>query len=182
MKSIATLSILFLVLFVSSCKTESAEKTTKAAVSPDQEIANIERQEALLFDAMGEHSDSMATKVMGSYKSFINDNPDHERTPEFLFRSANIARSYKKYDEALSNYKNIVANYPEYENIVESHFLMAFMYDNDYKDKAKAETVYKEVMEKYKGHLFAKQAEERLKTLHLTDDELIKRFKEQNKN
>lgn len=171
---------LLLLLSIASCGDSEQTSTQTKAVDPDQEIARIEAAEVKLFDAMGKHSDSLATVVMDGYKQFISDHPDHERTPEFLFRSANIARSYRDYDQAIANYERIVKDYPDYENIVESHFLMAFMYDNDFKDKPKAEEIYKQVAAQYPDHNFASQATERLKTLYLSDEELIKRFKEMN--
>ncbi|MDA0973487.1 MAG: hypothetical protein O2867_07120 [Bacteroidetes bacterium] len=143
-------------------------------------IADIESMEKKLFSTMESPDDSLADALMTAYEAFNTEFKENEMAPEFLFRAANVARSFNEYDRALSCYETILADHPEYENIIETKFLIAFMYDNDFKDKDKAEELYKKMAAEYPRHLFGKEAAQRLETLHMTDQEMLEHFKRKN--
>ncbi len=106
---------------------------------------------------------------------------DKEKAPEYLYKVAALSRAVKLPSKALKVYDKILTDYPGYERNPEVAFLMAFTYDEDLKEVELAREAYQEVIEKYPGDMWAKQAEERLKTLGMSDDELIKSFMEKNK-
>jgi hypothetical protein len=65
--------------------------------------------------------------------------------PEFLDRVVNIAGGLKDYQPGLDNYQAIVDGSPVFERVIDTKFLIAFMCDNEIKDKVKAEAHYKTV-------------------------------------
>ncbi len=172
---VTTLLLVLSLMLFAACSTDKFD-----SMSDTEAIALIESQEESLFDAMGQHSDSVSRSVLGLYDKFAAKFPAHELTPEYLSRAGNISRSLKDYDMAISKYQTIVDKYPDFEKVTEAHFLIAFIYDNDLKQKEKAKAVYQKIADTRGDHVFAKQAKERLETIHLSDKELIERFKRQN--
>jgi tetratricopeptide (TPR) repeat protein len=123
----------------------------------------------------------LAKQLLGDYEDFASSCPENDMAPIFLDRAANIARGLKDYERGLKNYQAIVDRYPNFDRIIETKFLIAFMYDNEIKDKSKAEEHYKAVAEEYPTHVFGKNAKDRLVTLHMSDKELLEFFEEKNK-
>ncbi len=167
MKKILGIALLAL-LTLASCNSEA------------DKIRSIEACEQVLFDKEKEFDENIAKQLLSDYEDFSSSYPKNEMAPVFLDRAANIARGLKDYQRGLDNYQAIVDGYPEFERIIETKFLIAFMYDNEIKDKAKAEQHYKAVAEEYPGHVFGRNAKDRLITLHMTDEELLEFFEKKN--
>ncbi|NND93913.1 MAG: hypothetical protein HKN45_03555 [Flavobacteriales bacterium] len=168
-RSIGIAVIIFMGLIAVSCNSE-AEK-----------IMHIEDTEKVLFDKEKDFDETLAEQLLNEYEAFAASYPENEMTPVYLDRAANIARGLKDFERGLKNYQAIVEGYPEFERIIETKFLIAFMYDNEIKDKAKAEEHYKAVAQEYPDHIFGRNAKDRLITLHMSDEELLEFFDEKNK-
>ena len=149
-------------------------------MSDKESIAQIEQMEKKLFATMEAPDDSLANDLMTAYEQFNEDYKENELAPECLFRSANLARSFNQYQRALGYYQSIVDGHPYYQNIIETKFMIAFMYDNDLKDKKKAEELYKSISAEYPNHIFGREAAKRMETLHMTDQEMLDYFKRKN--
>jgi len=165
-----------LLVACSSPQTAEEQEVLPAA----EQISNLESLEKQMFTDKAQPDDSLANVIMDGYERFASQYPEHEMAPVFLDRSANVARGFRQYDRVLKDYKKIVSDYPDYEKIIETRFLIAFTYDNELKDKVEAEKHYKAIAEEYPNHLFGKEAKQRLATLHMSDEELIQHFKELN--
>ncbi|MFT4661686.1 MAG: tetratricopeptide (TPR) repeat protein [Patiriisocius sp.] len=151
-----------------------------AEKSSDVSHLDIENIEKSLFKNPNSISDSLKLVAFEAYNEFSTKHPKDEMSPEYLFRAANISRSFKKYDEAIRIYQRIVDLYPAYNMVTESHFLIAFVYDSDLNDKEKASAIYEQVAKKYPNEKFGKEAAMRLETIHLTDEELMDMFRKKN--
>ncbi|NNC82499.1 MAG: tetratricopeptide repeat protein [Flavobacteriales bacterium] len=151
-----------------------------ACTTAAERIGQIEQLEIAMFDKDKKFDEDIARDLMGDYEQFAEEFPEHEMAPEFLDRAANIARQLKEYERGLENYQTIVVRYPDFEKIIETKFLIAFMYDVELKNKEKAEEKYKAVAEQYPDHVFGKNAKDRLVTLHMSDEELIEFFNQKN--
>lgn len=142
--------------------------------------ANIASLEKELFDSNASFNQQKTADLMQGYLKytslFIND----AKVPEYLFKAAGIARSVKLPTKSIELYTQVVKEYPEYEKKAEAMFLVAFVYDNDLNDKGKAKSVYKDFIEKFPTNQLANDAKERLKTIDMTDEEMIKMFEEKN--
>jgi len=160
------LLILFLTVCLISCQDNAHEK--------------IEAVQEIMFKHPDNINDSIKTVAFDLYMEFSNKNPEDEMCPEYMFRAANIARSFKKYEDAIDIYEKIVSNYSDYNMVTESHFLIAFVYENDLNDKVKAKEIYEEVAKQYPDEKFGEQAALRLKTIHMSDEEMLRMFQEKN--
>jgi len=149
-------------------------------MTEQESISQIEQMEKDLFSKMEVPNDSLADVLITAYETFNMDYKDHELAPEFLFRAANLARSFNEFDRAMGHYQTILNQHTDYQNIIETKFMIAFMYDNDLKDKKKAEEVYKSIAAEYPEHIFGREASKRLETLHMTDQEMLDYFKRKN--
>lgn len=164
-----------LLVILLSCGVSNQESST-GELSGEQLLEHIEGLEEELFNTMASPDDSIAHELIRSYERFADKDPGHEMAPEFLFRAANVARSFKEYDQALAFYQRILKNHGSYQNKIETEFLIAFMYDNDFKDKEKAKAEYQRISQTYPDHIFGIQAAQRLEHIDLTDEELIELF------
>lgn len=164
-------------LILSACGGETS--STKAL--PAEDIKAIEALESQLFSELQEPKEDVAKKLMANYEQFAKEHPEHEQAPVYLDQSANIARSiFRDYKRGLACYEGIVEKYPDYDRIIDVKFFIAFMYDNELKDKAKAEEHYKAIAEQYPDHIFGRNAKDRLKTLHISDKELLEHWEKKN--
>ncbi len=167
--------VLFLcasVIFFTSCSTLD---------SPVEQIGGLEKLESQLFSELKEPNEDIANQLMDGYEKFAKDYPEHEQAPVYLDQSANIARSiFRDYQRGLDCYEAIVENYPDYERVIDIKFFIAFMYDNELKDKVKAEAHYKAIANEYPNHVFGRNAKDRLGTLHISDKELIEQWEKKN--
>ena len=169
MRSIVILCVT--VILFSACGSQLTEK---------ESITQIEKMEKDLFATMETPDDSLADALMTAYESFDAQFKESELAPEYLFRAANLARSFNDYKRAIGHYEAIVDHHADYENIIETKFMIAFMYDNDFKDKKKAEELYKSIAAEYPEHIFGREANKRLETLHMSDQEMLEYFKRKN--
>lgn len=158
----------------------------KSAPTEAERIEEIERLMADMFKYssspdMRAESDSVAALLKERYDAFVAKYPEHEVAPMYLDQAANIARKDKDYPAVLDYYQRIVKDYPDYENIVQVKFLIAFVYDTELNDKEKARSHYQAVASEHPEHNFGKNAKARLENLHMSDQELMEHFQEKNK-
>ncbi|MEM7162372.1 MAG: tetratricopeptide repeat protein [Bacteroidota bacterium] len=166
-------------LFACSAPNESIESGPSQAQMKNA----IDSIETFLFEKTnGLHEPSMK-RLKDAYLAYADTFPDDKLSADYCFRAANMARGLKTYPEAISIYQRILDNYPDSKNYVDSHFMMAVVYDNDLKDKLNAKKVYAEVAQKYPDHKFGKDAQALLdnKMIDLSDEDLVKFLEEKNK-
>ncbi|HLV52934.1 MAG TPA: tetratricopeptide repeat protein [Cryomorphaceae bacterium] len=155
---------------------QHAEKNTRTRV---QWLAEIDSLENIVytgdFDVDHPAVGELLRSYLGYTKIFVSDK---EHTPEYLYKAAALTRAVDLPVKALKLYDQILTDYPDWEKSPETAFMIAFMYD-DMNEKDRAREAYQRVIDKYRGDHWAVQAEERLKSLDLTDEELIRKFNQQ---
>lgn len=175
------LSVLFLatpLVFAACSGTSGEEEQVKEEIKAL--ATRIDSLENLLFGQESKVDKEVAAQLLQSYLKFTDTYPADERTPDFLYKGAGIARGVGVHSRALKMYQRILEDYPEYGKQAETSFLIAFTYDNDLKEIDLAKEAYNQVIEDYPDHEFAAQAKERLKTIDLSDEELIELFMQRN--
>jgi len=165
-----------------SCATDKVSTPLPAS----DQIAEIEEIMEKMFEIstnsnMRAQSDSIMEVLNERYDRFVKENPEHEMAPVYLDNAANIARKKKDYKTALEYYNRIVKDYPQSENIVDTKFLIAFVYDAELNNKEKAREQYQAVVDEYPNHILGRNAKARLENLHMSDEELIEHFESMNK-
>ncbi len=181
--------IALLILF-SACQqannqaSEEKPSNTQVVKSVDktsltQEIAKVENDlyntQSFSFNAQ------KAKKVVEAYNQYTTAFPKDAKTPEYLFKSAEIYRSLKQYRKAVETYQNIHSNYPNFEKTPHSLFLMGFSYENDLKNLDEAKKAYQNFLNKYPKHELAKDVNFSLQNLGRAPEEIIKQFEQSKK-
>jgi len=181
--------IALLVLFTacqptSNQATEDTPSNTQVVKSVDkasltQEIAKVENElyntKSFSFNAQ------KAKKVVEAYTQYTKAFPKDEKTPEYLFKSAEIYRSLKQYQKAVMTYQNIYSGYPNFEKTPHSLFLMGFSYENDLKNLEEAKKAYESFLSKYPKHELAKDVSFSLQNLGRAPEDIIKQFEDSKK-
>jgi outer membrane protein assembly factor BamD (BamD/ComL family) len=115
------------------------------------------------------------------YGVFLKRFPNDTLTPHVLFRAASTGRQLGRGQESINQYDRIIKDYPQWYRVPDAAYMKAFTLDDQLGQKGEAEVAYKEVIANYPDHHFARDAQAMLDNLHLTDEELIKKFEEMNK-
>ncbi|MGZ4057304.1 MAG: tetratricopeptide repeat protein, partial [Bacteroidia bacterium] len=116
-----------------------------------------------------------------AYYDFISMFPDDSLSPDFIFKSAEIATATQQYPQALQDYQTIENKYPNYKLYPESLFLQASLLDNFMNDDAKAKVVYQKVIDKFPASSYANDAKAAISNMGKSDEELHKEFMKKNK-
>jgi tetratricopeptide (TPR) repeat protein len=176
MKNVFRFLIVVSIALVAACSGGTKEADSEKAAL----VSTIDSLEQAFFGNEMNVDKELAAQLLQSYIKFTDTYPMDEHTADYLYKGAGLARGVRLYTRALQMYTRILTDYPDYKKIVETQFLIAFTYDNDIKDIEKAKEAYNLVIEMYPDHEFAVQARERLKTIDLSDEELIELFMQMN--
>lgn len=176
-----TLIGLFIAIVVSACTSEQSDEQQKVKEEMTSLEHRIDSLEQVLFSNNTSVDKEAASQLLQSYIRYTESYPASAMCPDYLYKGAGIARGVGVHQRALEMYQQILADYPDFPKQAETQFLIAFTLDNDIKDIEAAKGAYNVVIEKFPDHVFAEQAKERLKTIDLTDEELIELFIERNK-
>lgn len=174
--------ILPLFLFTLSCSDNDGKN---GGEKPEKEdlLTKIEALEDTVdeMSKKGKFSDRKMRDLMDAYKGFVEHYPDDSLAPEHLFRAGGVARSLDEPQRAINIYRRILNEYPETDQEPTVRFLLAFVYDQDLNKKNKAKELYQAVIDSFPDHKLARDAEQYLKVIDMSDEELMKHFEEQQK-
>lgn len=163
-------------LLLAACGDSVSEKELEVKHEKDALAMQIDSLETILFGQESRIDREAAAQLLQSYIQFTDTYPADDRSADYLYKGAGIARGVGVHSRALKMYERILSDYPEYKKQAETQFLIAFTFDNDLNEKDLAREAYNKVIEKFPEHEFAAQSRERLKTLDLSDEELIELF------
>jgi len=164
------LAILFLVTSLFAC--------TPATESKDSLLSSIKTAEDALYgnkDVLEFDKDKAETLVK-AYQGYASSNPDDSLSANYLFKSAEVLRSLRKFNEAVGIYKKIGDNYPNYDKAPHSLFLLGFSYENDLNALPEAKKCYEQFLAKYPSHELADDVQFSLNNLGKSPEEIIKEF------
>jgi len=102
--------------------------------------------------------------------------PKSSKSPEYLFKAGETARSIRQFPKAIDIYNWIYDKFQENDKAPQALFLKAFTLDNDLKQKDAAKALYEEFLKKYPNNDFADDTEFLLKNIGISDDDIIKGF------
>lgn len=145
--------------------------------------AEIDSLEQIVYDDDFTFDPEVVSDLKHRYEKFARRfGGDEEKSPEYLYKAGALSRALGKPTDAVKTYRLLLTKFSGYARAPEVQFLIAFTYDEDLREKALAEDAYKEVINKFPGDHWALQAERRLETLHMTDEEMVRFFMERNRN
>lgn len=146
------------------------ESATKAVTDAEAALYSQDPQEQVIFDQ------KKAKTVIDAYHTYADNFADDAKTPEYLFKAAEVHRSLKEYGKAVEIYKQIFEKYPAYEKAPQSLFLLGFSYENDVKNIEEAKKVYQQFLDKFPTHELADDVQFSMSNLGKSPEEIIKEF------
>lgn len=163
----------------------SYENTSKLAEKLPE---NIESTDQRLDKMVNSMFDTETGKIdFKAATSFINNaelmailQPKNAKSPDYLHKAAETARSVRMFEKALDFYRLIYNNFPSYDKAPQALFLQAFTLDNDLQKYSEAKVLYEEFLKKYPENDFADDTQFLLENLGKDEAEIIKSFEKNN--
>ena len=163
----ALVTLILIAVFV-SCKSPKEKLTEKIKAN----------EEKLFNDSTKMLDPRFAAEELAAYQEFVNTFPTDTAAAGYLFKAADLAHGMRKSYDAVRLYKEFIAQFPAHPKAAAGEFLLAFVYDNDLKQKDSAKIFYKSFLQKYPEHQLAPSAKASLDQIEmgLSDEELVKMF------
>lgn len=108
---------------------------------------------------------ALAEKLIVEYTRFTDSFPQHNKTPEYLFRLSELYYGQRQFKYQTQTLRTIIENYPDYTKIDFCYYMLAHMLDSEYDERTEAKKFYLALLEKYPRSEFAADVEMRLKTI-----------------
>lgn len=140
----------------------------------EDRIESLGRQ--MFNDSLGRIEYRIANDFINSCELHAMLLPESAKSPEFLHKAGETARSIRAYTKALEFYEWIGEKYPDYEKAPQALFLRAFTLDNDLGRIEEARTLYEAFLAKYPNDDFADDTQFLLDNLGKDDEEIINSF------
>jgi tetratricopeptide (TPR) repeat protein len=121
---------------------------------------------------------SVAKEYIALTQNYAQALPDDPKSPELLYKSAEIARSIGAYEQALSIYATIEGYFPNYEKASKALFMQAFTYAEDLNNPEQARKLYESFIAKYPNDDFVDDAQILLETLGKSDEEVFQKLQQ----
>lgn len=159
------------------CQGEGGERN--ACEDLALEIAQLEPK---LFGAAVPGEEQMAPDeavrdtLLVKYAAFANACHEDERTPEMLFRRADLLRSTGAVHEAMTLLRDLHDHHPNYPGRARAAFLVGFLAEVELNDREQARMTYQQVLEVHPGTEEAEWAQQALNQLDLTPDQILTKF------
>lgn len=140
-----------------------------------QLIATIDSLEQIVYADDNLNPDPESVRYLRArYDEFARRfGGDTEKCGEYLYKSAAVSRGLGEPMQAIKTYEHLLRKHKGFMRAPEVAFLIAFTYDEDLNQKELARTAYEKVIEKYPGDHWSIEAERRLATLDMSDEELL---------
>jgi tetratricopeptide (TPR) repeat protein len=148
------------------------------APDPLEARARITAMEDSLFNSSGFDARS-AQALLDVYKRYALTFQRDTLVPEYLFRAASVCRTMGDPEQSIVLYDRIMVDYSGWDKLPDVLYLKAFVMDTDLGRKGEAKRAYQKVINVFPEHPFAHDARMMIQNLDLTDEELVRRFQEQ---
>jgi TolA-binding protein len=184
-----------LLILSASCGNSKSEKAIKAKEDSlrrqvykdskpvkEQFAATVKQAEERMKAAKSASYDAgIANALIKSYLDYANAFPNDTLSPDYIFRSAEIASSGGSYDQALILFKSVTDKYSRYKYVVEALYEEAMIYDSKLPGQTeKARIIYQQIIDDYPKHKLAEDAKIAIANLGKTDEQLVKEFEKKN--
>lgn len=155
-------------LFLVSCD-NATEKEDKNLL-----IKNIKQLEIQYFSTENyQPKKADFDSLISLYSNYIETFNDDSLTVTYMIKKANILVIVKNYKEAVTIYNDININHADSKYAPDALFYEAMIYGDNLKNEVMAEKKYKEFIEKYPNNEFRDDAENSIKLLGMSDEEIM---------
>ncbi|MFT3886081.1 MAG: tetratricopeptide repeat protein [Flavobacteriales bacterium] len=123
-----------------------------------------------------------AQALLDVYLAYAKVFPLDTLTPEYLFRAAGGKNNLGDARGGITLYDRIIANYPDWRKTPDAYYLKALSLDKDLHQLGEAKMAYEAFIRQYPEHPFVNDARKMVEYLGMSDEDLIRRFEEMNKD
>jgi len=138
-----------------------------------------EIEKNLMDEESLEISRGLSVKLLETAQKHLEKFPESEYRRELIRKGSRAAQGLGQDYEAIRLINIAIKDNKNDSTIIDEMNLRAFLFDK-MDNKKKAQEAYEEIIALFPNHESVIMHKERLKTLHLTEDELIKLFEEKN--
>lgn len=149
--------------------------------APDAKMVEANRRIRAMEDSLFEHrafDQRSAQAMVDIYKAYALAYPNDSMAPEYLFRAAGTLKSMHQADNSIVLYDRLIREHPSWKRLVDVLYMRALTLDDDLDRLGEARTAYQLVITTFPDHPFARDAKVMIENLGLSDEELIQRFKQ----
>ncbi len=175
--------VFVLAVVLAACGGEKVEKAKK--LTPEelkqQAYDQIMSMEKSMMAVQNDKIDTMkATKLSKLYVSFALNNLKDKEASDFMFKAGELRMGVGQFNKSIEIFEQLNRSFPEHDKAAETDYLIAFIYHNYLMNLGTAEAKYRVVIKKYPNHDLAQDARVAIKTLGMSDEELIEMFEKKN--
>jgi len=138
-----------------------------------QKVLQLERVLMLAEDVSS--NEVLARKVLQEYTLFLELYPDADVAPELYFKSGEILKGLGQYLNAAKAFHQVHTKYKHTSIAPIALFQQADCFEAMDQRKT-AKNTYEEFINRYPNHPYTDQAQDMIKLLHFSDQELIQKF------
>jgi tetratricopeptide (TPR) repeat protein len=129
----------------------------------------------------GKEKNALYLQMARYYASYAYKYPDDEKAPEYLYLAAQSYNTVENGQQAVMFLEKFVKEYKDHPRYPNTLFMLAFFYENSVKNLEKAEQYYKRFIEEFPEHELADDAEQSIKNLGKSPEEIVREFEEKQK-
>lgn len=161
-----------LIWWATACQQTQSDKGGKDKIL--EEIGQLEKQLLKTGDASKEKE--AALSLVEKTQHYAALFPEDEKTPELLYKAADIARGAKEYGKAVQLWGQLWRKYNDAPKAPMALFLQGFTFDSELRDANMAKKYYRTFLKKYPNDSLATQVQQLLKVVEMTPEDLVKEF------
>lgn len=144
-------------------------------------VEDLKEAEATLFNDDMTANKETVPEVVDLFCQYVNENPEAEDAPNWLFKAFEIAVGYLEPQKAIEIGEKLFENYPDYDKTPVGMFMLGTMvYEDKLGELGKAKMLYEKLIAEYPESEFAPVAEQAIINLGKTPEEIIREFEEMN--
>lgn len=144
-------------------------------------VEDLKKAEKTLFNEDMTANTEAVPGVVDMFCQYVNENPEAEDAPEWLFKALEIAVGYLEPQKTIEIEEQLYKQYPNYDKTPVGMFMLGTMvYEDKLGELGKAKMLYEKLIAEYPDSEFAPVAEQAIINLGKTPEEIIREFEEKN--
>jgi len=179
------LSIVLCGTILISCDSSDSDETInieakvgEVKMDTAQFIKQVEEIESKLNTTAPDKKDLiLAASLFEKYATIF---PEDAKSAGYLLKASDFNLAIGKVQKSVYLLNLIIDNYPNYSKLESVYFNRANHTDFDLRDTSSAKTYYHEFLEKFPESAMAETAENRIKNIALSMEDLVKQFEKMN--
>ena len=140
-------------------------------------VEDLEKAEASLYNEDMTANKEAFPEVYDLFCQYVEQNPDAEDAPDWLFKALNLSFQFKEPQESIGLLDKLMKQYPSYRNTPVGMFMVAsLIYEEKLGELGQARMLYEKLIEEYSDSDFVPSAQQSILNLGKTPEEIIQGF------